>query len=560
MKEASSWVAAALTVFSCFSFGQSAAQTPSTLTPEQQTDRLFDFWNRLDQPGFAVVVVKDGQVVYEKVFGLACQEHGVAITPNSVFHAAVLAQPFVGQAVAKLEDQGKLSLDDDVRKYIPEVPDFGTPVKLSHLLYHSSGLRDWLPVIQLTGRERDEITLEKVLKIVKAQKTLIFPPGDRFQYSNTNYDLLAETVKRASGKPFSDWAWENVFRPLKMTRTRFRDNCRSIFDDQAFSYSFTRSEYLRGIDSLSLAGSHALFTSIADLAKWLLSLEAGGTDRQATAAKMLTAGNLAGGRTSAYSYGLRVDAPSGRRRVSQAGGWAGSQVNMAYFPDQKFGFVVLANWDYDSLDGFAQGIADIYLPAASPAPMTGSAPAAAKKSVRVRPAMLDQYAGDYRLRPGQVITISRAGDSLDLSFFGQKFGLTALSETEFFLEIAQARIAFQKDKEGKVTQLVLKQGGSEDIAPKIVLVKPTAGELEELAGAYFNDELNLLLRLEVRGGGLILIPPEQGEVRLNPDEKDHFAGGGRLFPMILFERDSQNRVLGFTIDSDSIRDLVFKKQ
>ena len=235
-------------------------------------DKLFDFWNRLDQPGFAVVVVKEGEVVYQKVFGLACQEHGVAMTPNSVFNTATLAQAFVGQAVAMLEKQGKLTLDDDVRKFIPEIPDFGTPVKLRHLLYHSSGLRDWLPVLQLEGRDKEEVTLETVLKIIKAQKQLIFPPGDRFQYSNTNYDLLAETIKRATGKPFSEWAWENILKPLKMTAAQFRDNSRSILDNQAFSYNFTRKEYLRGIDNLSLTGSHSLFTSIADLTKWLLNL------------------------------------------------------------------------------------------------------------------------------------------------------------------------------------------------------------------------------------------------------------------------------------------------
>ena len=174
------------------------------------------------------------------------------------------------------------------------------------------------------------------------------------------------------------------------------------------------------------------------------------------------------------------------------------------------------------------------------------------------PAILDQYAGDYRL-PGQVITISRTGDKLYLSVPGQKFALTALSETEFLLDIAGARIAFQKNKEGKVDQFVWKQGGDEQIAPKIVLVKPTPQELKEFAGAYSNEELNLRLSLEVRGDGLVIIPQEQGDVRLTPDEKDHFVSGARAFPMIVFQRDAQSRVTGFIIDSDPVRDLVFKK-
>jgi CubicO group peptidase (beta-lactamase class C family) len=543
--------------------GQGAAQQEKPLTPSEQMDKLFDFWNRLDQPGFAVVVVKEGQVVYQKVFGLACQEQAAAITPNSVFNTATLAQPFVGQAVAILEKQGELTLDDDLRKFIPEIPDFGTPVKLRHLLYHGSGLRDWLPVLQLAGRDREEFTLEKVLKIVKAQKQLVFPPGDRFQYSNTNYDLLAEVIKRVTGKPFSDWAWENIFRPLKMTRTQYRDNSRSIFDDEALSYNYTRQEYLRGIDNLSLTGSHSLFTSIADLSKWLVNLESGLADGQDIFAKMFTAGELDGGRTSTYGYGLNVGTRAGKRAVSQTGTWAGSGADLVYFPDQKFGFAVLTNWDYTPVEGFAEGIIEVYLPVPAsppPPPAKKGPPAAAKKAVKVSPATLDQYAGDYRLWPRQVITISRTGGQLFLSVPGQKFALTTLSETEFLFDLAQARIAFQKDKGGRVQQFVWNQGGAEQIAPRIFLVKPNPEELKEYAGAYLNEELNLLFGLEVRGEGLVIIPPEQGEVRLAPDEKDHFTSGARAFPMIVFQRDDQNRVTGFIIDSDPVRDLVFKKK
>jgi len=335
MRQAGFWIIAGLIVLPLFASGQAAAKQDTPPTPAAQIDKLFDFWNRLDQPGFAAVVVKDGQVLYRNVFGLACQEHAVAITPNSVFNTATLAQTFVGQAVAMLEDQGKLSLDDDVRKLIPELPDFGTPVKLRHLLYHSSGLRDWLPVFRLAGREREEVRLEKVLKIVQAQKRLIFPPGERSEYSNTNYDLLAETIKRATGKPFSDWAWDNIFKPTKMTRTQFRDNCRSIFDDEALSYNFTRQEYLRGIDNLSLAGSHSLFTSISDLAKWLANLETGPAAGQALFDRMFTAGALNDGQPSKFGYGLEVGLRAGKRVVSRTGMWAGSGVNLVYFPDRK---------------------------------------------------------------------------------------------------------------------------------------------------------------------------------------------------------------------------------
>ena len=539
-----------------------SAQNPQAAPSQsEQMDKLFDFWNRLDQPGFAVVVVKQGQVVYEKVFGLACQEHAVPIAPSTLFNTATLAQAFVGQAVAMLEKQGRLNPDDDVRKFIPELPDFGTPVKLRHLVYQTSGLRDWQSVLQLTGRNREEITIDKVLAVVKAQKHLLFPPGDRYQYADTNYDLLAEVIKRATKQPFSDWAWENILKPLKMTQSQFRENSRSIIDNQAFSYNFTSREYLRGIDNLSLAGSHSLFSSVAELAKWILNFETGQVGGPDAIAKMTTAGTLNDGKVSGSSYGLAVASQRGRRRISLTGTWAGSGADFAYFPDDRLGLVVLANWDYTGIDGFVPSIAEIYLPAPTPPAAAKPAPPAAKapSAVKVSPKTLEAYDGEYRLGPGQVFVISHAGGQLQLGFYGQSFPLTALSETEFYLDAAQGKMTFQKNKDGKVTQLIWNQAGEEGIAPRIFRVRPTPQELQEFAGGYFNDELNTRFGVELRGAGLVLLMPGQPEVRLAPDEKDHFAGGSPAVPMIVFQRDAQNRVTGFVIDRDTVRDLVFKK-
>jgi len=537
--------------------GQNPPATEPPATPAQRMDKLFEFWNRLDQPGFAVTVVRDGQVLYQKTFGLACQEHAVAITPNSVFNLAAAAQPFVGQAVALLENQGRLSLDDDIRKLIPELPDLGTPIRLRHLVFQTSGLRDWLPALQLVGRDGQEITFARVLKVVQAQKKLPFAPGDRVQFSNTNYDLLAETIKRATGKPFSDWTWENLFKPLKMTRTLYRDNYRSIFDDQAFSYNYTRQEYLRGIDTLSVAGSHSLFTSIADLSRWLTDLETARVGSQDVYEKMITPGRLNDGSTTGFSYGWSVKSEAGRRSVVASGTWAGSGAVVAYYPDQKFAFAVLANWDYTPVEGFASDIVDIYLPVPA-APAKPSAPPTAPGSVS--PATLDRYVGDYRLGPSQIVTIARTGGQLFLEVPGQRFALTAASETEFVFDLVSARIVFQPDKDGRVHQFVWKQGGAEQLAPKVILAKPTAEDLKELAGSYFNDELDLRVRVEPRGTALAVSRPDAAEVRLTADVKDRFTSGSPIVPAIVFQRNAQNLIIGFTIDSDAVRDLVFKKE
>jgi hypothetical protein len=191
---------------------------------------------------------------------------------------------------------------------------------------------------------------------------------------------------------------------------------------------------------------------------------------------MFTAGRMNNGQSSGFGYGWKVDDRPERWQVSRIGNWAGSGAALVYFPDLKFGFAVLANWDYTPVEGFLQDIIDTYLPAAAE-PVKKSPPAAVKKTVKVSPEILDSYAGDYRIAPGQVYTISRKGDQLILSVPGMNFSLATLSKTEFLLAFADARITFQKDKEGKVQQFVWKQGGGEQTAPKIVLVKPTPQEL-----------------------------------------------------------------------------------
>jgi CubicO group peptidase (beta-lactamase class C family) len=564
MKKAG-WLAALLLIgVPLMIHGQDAPNKEAPLTPSQSMDKLFDFWNRLDQPGFAVIVIKDGQVLYQKTFGLACQEHAVPLTPNSVFNIADAAMPFVGQAVALLEKQGKLSLDDDVRKRIPELPDFGTPVLLRHLLYHGSGLRDWPAVLQLTGKDKEEFDFAKLLKLVQTQKKLIFAPGTQSQYANVNYDLLAETIKRAAGKPFSDWIFENVFKPLKMTRTQYRENYRQILDGQALTYNFTRQEYLKGIDLLSLTGSHSMFTSIADLAKWFIHAETASANDKDFLNNLFAPGQLNDGKSAGFAYGWNVQMDSGRRRIMKSGTWAGSGAYLTYYPDQRFGFAVLANWDYTPVEGFVQSIIDIYLPAPAPAAAPQAKPvqpAAAKsgKTVKVSPQKLDMYVGDYRLGPGQMISIGHAGGQLSLQFPGQKFDLTTLSETEFLFDLVSARIIFRVGKDGKANQFAWIQGGEEMIVPRVVLVKPTPEELKEFAGSFFNDELNVRFRIDVRGDALVIIGPDAVEARMAPDEKNHFTTRAATLPTIVFQRDALNKITGFSINSAALRDLVFKK-
>lgn len=556
-------VALALSLMSLVLAGLGQDEKP--LTPAELMDKAFDFWNRLDQPGYAVLVMKDARIVYQKTFGLACLEHNAPITSKSIFNVATAAELVTGMAAAMLEEQGKWSAGDDVRKYIQELPDFGTPVTIGHLVHHTSGIRDWQAVSRLAGWESEEITFDRVLKGVQAQKRLKFEPGSRTSYSATDYDLLAEAVRRATGRPFQDWTWENIFKPLKMTRTQFRENSRAMIDDQAFSYNYPRTAYFKGADNLSVMGSHSLMTSLEDLGKWMLNLETGQVGGKDVVRKMLAPGKLTTGEKAKYAYGFSADGYRGLSRFSVIGDWAGYGVAVVYFPDQKFAFAVLSNWDYSYPEQFVQPIAETYLTAdfqpekkaATPRP-TAPKP---RKEVKLSPAVLGRYAGVYRMGRTTLLTIAQAGDGLVLTIpgQGQVYPLTAVSESEFLLSFAGFGITFQKNKEGKVHQLVFRQDASETIAPRVELVKPTPAELEEYAGSYGNEELDVRFGVSIQGGRIVLTAPKRGPVGLSAQEKDRFMGNAPAFSAVVFVRDAQNKVTGFFVDDEPVRDLVFKK-
>lgn len=213
-----------------------AQNTEDPLT--KKVDQLFATWDKPESPGAAIAVIKDGVVVYKRGYGSANLEYNVPITPQTVFHVASVSKQFTAFAIALLAHQGKLSLDDDIRKHLPEVPDFGKKITIRHLIHHTSGLRDQWTLLGMAGwRLDDVITKEHILKMVRHQKELNFDPGAENLYSNTGYTLLAVIVERVSGQSFRDYTDANIFKPLGMTNTHFHDDHERIVKNRAYSYS-----------------------------------------------------------------------------------------------------------------------------------------------------------------------------------------------------------------------------------------------------------------------------------------------------------------------------------
>ncbi len=330
--------------------------------PNPEVDAIFAQWDRLDSPGCAVSVIDDGEVIYARGYGSAQLEYQVPITPNTVFHVASVSKQFAAFALALLETQGKLDLDDDVRKYIPEVPDFGATITLRHLLNHTSGLRDQWSLLSLAGwADDDVITHQDVMRVVASQRELNFPPGDRELYSNTGYTLVAEVVRRVTGRTLRQFAESEMFEPLEMTRTHFHDDHTEVVPGRAYSFQPTADGgWDHGVLSFSVVGATSLFTTVMDLARWQENLDYGDVGGMETVEKMFVRGVLNDGTALDYALGIVHGTYRGVRTTSHSGGDAGFRSYLVRFPEQQLSVAVLANAPLNTRT-LAMRVADLYL-------------------------------------------------------------------------------------------------------------------------------------------------------------------------------------------------------
>jgi CubicO group peptidase (beta-lactamase class C family) len=365
-----------------------------------KVDRLFERWHRPDSPGAAVLVLKDGSVVHAKGYGMANLEHGVPIRTTSVFDIASVSKQFGAMAVALLEADGLLSLDDEVRSYIPELPDFGRPITLRHLVHHTSGIRDWPGTLAMAGWDyQDVLSFEQILRMAFHQRDLNFDPGAEHAYSNTGYNLLAETVARVSGVSFREFCQERVFGPLGMTRTHFHDDHTEVVQHRADSYRPVPGGYRFVPNSLTALGSSSLFTTVEDLARWVGNFENPVVGGAGVVARMHERGVLNNGDTIPYAWGQSLGWYRGLETWSHTGSWAGYRTVLMRFPEQRFAVVILANTTDMNPSQVAREIADIFLAGdLSPEEVRDTPAAGEVQEQPWEPTVeeLGEYAGEYR--------------------------------------------------------------------------------------------------------------------------------------------------------------------
>lgn len=430
----------------------------------EQVDRLFERWHRPDSPGAAVLVMKDGRVVHARGYGMADLEQGVPIRTTTVFDIASVSKQFAAMAIALLEAEGRLAVDDDVRKYLPELPDFGRPITLRHLVHHTSGIRDWPGTLSVAGWDyQDVLSFEQILRMAFRQRELNFAPGEEHLYSNTGYNLMAEIVARVSGLSFRAFTQKRIFEPLGMIHTHFHDDHTQIVVQRAHSYRPSPEGGYRLVPShLTAVGSSSLFTTVEDLARWILNFEEPRVGGPSVVRRMEERGVLNRGDTVAYAWGQSRGLYRGLETWSHTGSWAGYRSVLLRVPSERFAVVILANTADMNPSSLAQRIADLYLAprlGAPPDPAPAS-PLPSQETPAWQPsqAQLAEYAGEYHSEELETSWHVRVvGGGLVAQHFRRGEARLRPLSPDRFQGSPFGEVEFLRDGEGRITGFLVHQ-------------------------------------------------------------------------------------------------------
>jgi CubicO group peptidase (beta-lactamase class C family) len=532
------------------------AQRADSLT--RAVDRVFENWRNTDGPGCALGVGRDGKVVLERGYGMANLETDTPIRPTSIFHVASVSKQFTAAAIMLLERDGKLSLDDNIRKYLPEIPDYGTPITIRQLLTHTSGLRDQWELLALArGRfEEDRITEADVLDVVSRQTALNFKPGAEYVYSNTGFTLLGVIVKRVTGQSLREFADERIFKPLGMTSTHFHDDYTMLVRGRTSAYepvqgAGTGARWRVGIPNFDTYGATSLFTTVGDLLKWEANFDHPVVGDARMYARMQVPTPLTGGDTSSYGFGLVMGNYRGAKVVEHNGADAGYRSYVGRFPEKGLAIAIECNAATANTTALARGVADAFLGSAL-APVD---PPVTAQGVAVASDRLQRRAGVY-MQPNtlQIIRLAVRDGKLAVDAPNAP-ALTAMSETRFALPGTAGDIVFA---DGEHAGFERRVPGQRPVPFEWrQSVSYSTAQLAPYVGEYMSAELGgAIYRVAASDSGLTLRTGTSEGLTARPMFADTFLGDGYT---IQFTR-AAGRVTGFEVTNPRMRRVKFTRR
>lgn len=507
-------------------------------------DKIFSRY-KPDRPGAELAIGRNGKIIFSKAWGLADLEHNVPLTSESITEAGSVSKQFTAAAILLLEQQGKLSLDDDVRKYVPELKDYGYMITLRHMMQHKSGLKDWGAIAGIAGWPRSTKTYnnDDALYIISNQKTLNHKPGDEYLYSNSNYNLFAIIVQRVSGMSLDEFTRKNIFEPAGMKHTQWRDDYKRIVPNRAIAYSRSGSGHQTNMPNEYVYGNGGLLTTAEDLVIWCNYYLNGKLGTPSLLDKQIATTPFNNGVMHRYAAGLFVGTFRGWKYYSHDGATAGYRSNLDVFPELGLSIAWLSNTSWFDADTFnvADAVADLFVPNKSGPEDNGQFPI-----YKVEKNKLENYAGWYRNgRTGGGVKFYVQNDNLYATQVGK---LTAISDDIFasgsnrvilrspgflFINGAKDSIYFTSVPEAKLDEKAM----------------------NEYTGEYYSEEAESKLYVAIKNGKLMALQKPKREFQLSPTYKDGFESAAGT---IYFEREN-GKIAYLKVSVGRARNVEFRK-
>lgn len=551
----------------------SAAARSAPLSDSERhraVDALFAPYQKPGTPGMAVGIRSQSKVDFLRGYGWADLEQGTRITPQTQFHVASVSKQFAAFAMALLEREGKVDLNADIRRWLPEVPDFGRPISAKHLIYHTSGLRDQWAMFQLGGLDyRGVLLQEQVMNMVSRQRGLNFATGAEYAYSNTGYTLLAEIVRAASGQTFRQFTNDRIFQPLGMTRSFFYDDFTELVPGRAHSYSLggDKQTWHRELLNMQTYGATSLFTTAEDLLKWAGNFSRPVVGDAALNRKITSLGTLDDGSPINYAFGLRREPFAGHEAVAHTGHDAAFNTVFAWFPERDFTVVILANQSA-RLFPLLEEIVRLYL-GTGPLLPPGNPPAEVPAPRNVIEQLKGQYVADH----GALVSLDLGanGDLVwnSISTSDDRPGLTLIFRADGSFDLGGRTRGFsyyrlRKNAVGRIEgfDLVSNVGGGK-LTPyrRVGQAKPSAADLADIAGDYYSPEFDATYTFAVEKGSLTARSLwTDAPIVFTPSVTDRFDSGEGLLPTVIVERDASKRPQRVRIQGEYMRNVLLERQ
>ncbi|MDY8135955.1 serine hydrolase domain-containing protein [Aquimarina sp. 2201CG5-10] len=537
----------------------SSCSQVETLLPDKKkkVDRLFERWNKSNSPGMAIGIISKGKMIYAKGYGLASLEHSITNSSKTVFNIASNSKQFTAACIAILQSKGKLNVNQTLKNFFPDFSDYAKDITIKHLLHHTSGIRDFSQITYLSGLRPDDYYNDNdILSWINNQKSLNFPPGEQFLYSNSNYWLLGKIVEKVTKMSLADFAHKEIFEPLQMVNTRFIDNNSIIINNRASGYSSIRSGGFRNIIStLEHTGNGGVYTSVQDLDKWVNAYFNKTILNDAFWKLMTTKGTLKNEKTIDYAWGLEIQKYKGLNIIEHGGRVPGYLSEIIRFPDQNFSVIVLTNVSNTNATQLGYQIADIFLK--DQFKEVDFIIPKDPNFIKLPNQVLKQYQGTYwNAKDGYSRELMVKNDTLHYMRSSRNTNkLVPVSKNKFKMINTPPEMNVYVEFSKNDMMSFIENGKTVASFNKYTLAIYDDKELQNYTGIYYSEEIDTKYEIKQNKNNLQLFINGRRSVFLQPIMTNVFNSPMALF---LFKGNNKN-INDFTVSTPRVKNIVFKR-